>query len=113
MALEINITSDMTAAGTTISVDGKKPKGTLDYVSFSICKRVPMDTMGQMKDPEYDVNATLTYCDTDEATGTDKRVTYNYHNHDEESMEDKLDSEAAIPGILDLIRGSKGKFVKG
>lgn len=112
MALSITIDSDMTAAGTKVSVDGKKPKGDLDYVSFSICKRIPMDEMGQMKDPEYDVNATLTYIDKDEETGTEKRVTYNYHNHDEESMEDHMDFEAALPGIAKLMRGNKGKYIQ-
>lgn len=113
MANEISITSDMTMKGTTIAVDGKKPKGDLDYIQFSICKRTPMDEMGHIKDPEYDVNATVTYCEKDETTGTEKRVTVNYHNHDEESMEEKYDAEAALNGIMDMIRGNRGRFIKG
>lgn len=112
--MQITCDSDMTAAGTMVTVDGKKNKGKLEYFSFSFCKRMPFESNGMTSDPEYDLSCTATYSEED-VNGTCKRVTYNYHNHDDVSViEDKLDPAAAMPAIMDMLRGNKGSFtIKG
>jgi hypothetical protein len=108
--MEISITSDMSYEGTNFSADGKKQKGELEYLSFSVCKRhpIPADN-GVKQECYYDIDVTATYCDEQE-DGTKTRHQYNWHNQDTvvEDTTKVYDPNKVVADIVSKLKGKGG-----
>jgi len=108
--MEVQISSDMSYEGTNFSADGKKFKGDMEYLNFSVCKRHPIPgDSGVKPEPYYDIDVTACFCDEQE-DGTKTRHQYNWHNQDAcvEDATQVYDPNAVITDIVNKMLGKRG-----
>lgn len=110
--MEVNITSNMTYEGTNCSVDGKKYKGEIEYISFTMSKRHPLPNDNGVKEEcYYDIDLTKVYCDEAE-DGTKTRHQYNWHNQDTmvEDVNKVYNPEAIVADVVNKMLGKNSKL---
>lgn len=110
---EVNITSDLTAANTKVTVDGKAVKGEITRCSFQMYYSTPMNSDGSLGEPCPCCRLCVETEETME-DGTVKSVEYEYEKEGDGdmSMMDKVVDKTPSPNqIVDFLKKKmQGKF---
>jgi len=110
---EVNITSDLTPTGTTVTVDGKKPKGEITDIYFSMYSITPCCQPGDSSEVEPIPCISLSYNVREELEdGTCKTTNFRIEKRGgEEMVEDSKDVSIKPNQVLDfLVKKMQGKI---
>ena len=107
---DVNIVSDFTPEGTSILIDGKKTKGEVKSISFSMYYSMPGPMVGE-GDPVPCICASYETCEMAD-DGTEKRTTYRICKEGDDNMiADSTDTSLTQNQIVDfLVRKMQGKL---
>lgn len=106
--MEISIQTDMTQAGTKVSVDNKQIKK-IEHVSFSMYDECHYDTLTQSYGEPFKVISCRVRTEETDENGVEREVTYEFEKHGDTIIKDSR-SDASGVSVQDAVNTIMGQL---